>query len=326
MPTQLKTLLAQRLYQAGSFTEDNLDQGEIYTFTPGNIRTNFCGGFCWRAPGSGTAVIEVWGAGGSSARMCCCGVGLPGNAGAYSKKCISVASGCYVTGTIGFACGDASTISFRGCSESTCICWFGNGTNGCICAQGGRGGCSLCSTGSSLYCCYIAAGYCGSNNGLSGSCGTICNKGTSQTFVASAVGGDVNVDGALSCATFYCVAGIATARCCTLMHIPGPGGVWSCVNPPMINHVFGDDSPNAPIPGQGLAGAQYGLGVNSQSGASGMANYCWTSNRPCGCYEATGCVSFMPYGWGAPGIGLCDGIRDNGYRGGMGAVRIRFIS
>lgn len=325
MPTQLRTLLAQRLYQAGTFTEENLDTGEIFTFTPGNVRTNFCGGFCWRAPGTGTAVIEVWGPGGSSARMCCCGFGLPGNAGAYSRKCITVTAGCYVTGVIGFACGDASTIGFRGCSEPTCICWFGSGTSGCICAQGGRGGCSICSTSTGGYCCYIAAGYCGQNFGLSGSCGIICNISPTFTLVASAVGGDVNVNGAISCATFLCNAGIATARCCTVYHVPGPAGVWSCTSPPMINHTFGDEASEGPTPGQGLAGALAALGVHSQSGKSGYASYCYASGRTCGCYEAYGCVAYMPYGWGGPGVGPCADVRDHGYRGGSGAVRIRFF-
>jgi hypothetical protein len=94
----------------------------------------------------------------------------------------------------------------------------------------------------------------------------------------------------------------------------------------MIVHNFGDDAAQAPVSGQGLAGAFAGLGVNAQSGKLGHASYCWIGGRVCGCYEATGCVPFMPYGWGAPGIAVCDSVRDNGYRGGMGAVRIRFIS
>ena len=41
--------------------------------------------FAGELHGGGEATIEMWGAGGSGARMCCCGGGIPGNAAGYPK-------------------------------------------------------------------------------------------------------------------------------------------------------------------------------------------------------------------------------------------------
>jgi hypothetical protein len=105
--------------------EDNLEKGRIWAYTDGNMYSGFCNGFCWRAPAVGKAIIEVWGAAGSGAQMCCCGAGLPGNAPAYVKKCICVCPGNYVCGYIGRSCNNSSSLCFRGCSEATCVRWTG---------------------------------------------------------------------------------------------------------------------------------------------------------------------------------------------------------
>ena len=69
----LKGLLTVR--NPAEMVEDNLETGYIYSWTPGTNYTNFCNGVCWTAKANGTAIIEAWGAGGSGARMCCCGDG-----------------------------------------------------------------------------------------------------------------------------------------------------------------------------------------------------------------------------------------------------------
>ena len=74
----LKGLLTNR--NPAEMVEENLETGYIYVWSPGTNYTNFCNGVCWTAPAAGKAHIEIWGAGGSGARMCCCGDGLPGNA------------------------------------------------------------------------------------------------------------------------------------------------------------------------------------------------------------------------------------------------------
>ena len=123
--SSLKQLLGNR-EQA---FEDNLEKGRIWVFSDGNMYSGFCNNFCWRPPGTGKAVIEIWGAAGSSAEMCCCGAGLEGNPGAYVKKCICVTAANRVCGYVGRSCNNADDLCFRGCSESTCVCWFGCAPN-----------------------------------------------------------------------------------------------------------------------------------------------------------------------------------------------------
>lgn len=331
MPTNLTTLLRQRANQDsfGDRSELGLETGRIFVYAPGNVRTNFCNGFCWKAPGTGCAVIEVWGAGGSSARMCCCGWVMPGNAGAYSRKCITVTSSCYVCGVIGFSCSNADALCCRGCSEATQLCWFGSGTNGCICSQGGRGGCSICFTdgGCGGYCCYRAAGFCSDNANLGTGLGRVCNYGPTACYIACGYGGDVNCCGQFSCITFMCINGFTAGRCCILMHTPGPANVITCGAGSIITHNFGSDMTEAPTPGQGLQGFFVSLSGASRSPTKGSHYaYNWRSDRTCSCYESTGCTPYVPYGFGGPGDGMCDNVRSNGYRGGSGAVRIRFYT
>ena len=168
----LKGLLTVR--NPAEMVEDNLETGYIYSWTPGTNWTNFCNGVCWTAKANGTAIIEIWGAGGSGARMCCCGDGLPGNAGAYVKKTITVETGDTLTGSTGMAC-QAHPLCHSGCSDPTGVCWVtANNGNGCLCARGGYGGKTMCTTGPSLYCCFRAQGFCTvrCNND---NCGMVCN-------------------------------------------------------------------------------------------------------------------------------------------------------
>ena len=330
MPTTLSKLIRQRLNtdQFGDDSVDNLEKGKIFVFSPGNIRTNFCNGFCWKAPGTGCAIIEVWGAGGSASRMACCSASVPGNAGAYSKKCITVTSACYVTGIIGFSCGTDSGY-FRGCSESTRVCWFGSGSDGCICAQGGRAGCGICVTdgGCAPFCCFKSLGYCASNNGMGSGCGTVCNIGAAQSWIACAYGGDFNCCGQPGCTTWYCTRGFPAVRCCLIYHVPGPAGVFGCGAGPIISYSFMDDATPTPIPGAGTYQFMLGLSALTNSPSKGGPRpYQWRSDRMCSCYEAHGCIPYIPYGFGGPGDGTCDNVCSAGTRGGMGAVRIRFYT
>jgi hypothetical protein len=52
-------------------SEENLEKGRIWLFSDGNMIGKYIGCVCWRAPATGTAVIEIWGAGGSSAQISC---------------------------------------------------------------------------------------------------------------------------------------------------------------------------------------------------------------------------------------------------------------
>jgi hypothetical protein len=52
---------------------------------------------------------------------------------------------------------------------------------------------------------------------------------------------------------------------------------------------------------------------------------CWTSARGCNCYEDSQCTSHLPYGIPAISGSPCPGVRDHGWRGGNGALRVTFI-
>jgi hypothetical protein len=53
---------------------------------------------------------------------------------------------------------------------------------------------------------------------------------------------------------------------------------------------------------------------------------CWGNHtRACGCYDFTGCYPFIPAAMGGLPAQPCPDVRDNGYRGGLGLIRINFI-
>ena len=183
---QTKSAIAQ-------ISEENLDKGQVFVFAHGTYTQNFRCQFCWIAPSNGTATIEIWGAGGSASRMCCCGIGIPGNPGAYAKKTVAITSGQCVYGNTGMSCGNASQLCFRGCSCNTGICIQ---NDSCMCAQGGRGGMTPCVNSSgSIFCCFGSTGHCITSTGTG--CGIVCNYG-SGFLIPQAYGGDINCQGQFS--------------------------------------------------------------------------------------------------------------------------------
>ena len=67
--------------------ETNLEKGRIHQYASFPSRQmNQMSMFVGLQSPAGTATIEIWGAGGSGAEMCCCGFGIAGNRGAYSKS------------------------------------------------------------------------------------------------------------------------------------------------------------------------------------------------------------------------------------------------
>jgi len=329
----LSELLQDKLTSAEA--KLNLEKGHIFVFSNGNVEAGYPAMYddtsntvCWHSPGTGQAVIEIWGSGGSAPRMCCCGSGLPGNAAAYSRKIISVDADSYIYGTIGRACRNQD-LCFKGCSEATCICWIGSGQDGCMCAEGGMGGHAYCQTSTtSLYCCYRNGGFCAENGGLSSYCGYVCNLSASKNWIANGYGGDTNCPGRISCLKVYCCgAGTLNIRCRLDYFVPAPAGLYGlgCGHMAMITGE--EDAHHAPLPGMALnniTAPMQILGHSPQRG--GPPSYCWRSDRQCSCYEQYSCIPYMPIGWGAPGLYMCGDIRDTGARGGSGAMRIRFIA
>ncbi len=122
-------LLTQLLGNRELGREDQLEKGRIWVYGDGNEYSGLCNGFCWRAPGCGIVIIEAWGPGGSTGRGCCCGGSVPGNPGAYVRKCICVCPGNYICGGIGRACGGTPEYNRGDDPESVGLCWFGCAPN-----------------------------------------------------------------------------------------------------------------------------------------------------------------------------------------------------
>jgi hypothetical protein len=340
---KLSDLLSTREITAN---QTNLEKGKVWTIT--NTDQYACVlediGFCWQSPGCGTATIEVWGAGGSSAKQCCCSVSMPGNAPAYSKKTIAVFPESNVIAYAGLPCKNDS-LCFRGCSQDSRVVWenardlCGN-TRGCMCSQGGISSHAFCLGDggpgySSPFCCYKDCGFCftqittGSDTGR---CGIICNfgrrclsGGTSGTgdciCLASAFGGDINKQGLFSKMDFRHQN--ATCNCWFTQYIPYAAGVFSEDAGYIVSNMGGD------YPGYNWSGA--GMGMMTQAVTSmssnpngGMAFMPCNNVNACGCYEATGCTHVLAFGLAAPAGQPCGSVRDHAYPGGMGAVRITY--
>lgn len=320
---QLSDLVGR--FRTPQLAEQNLEQGKIYVYYTGTHDANFCNMQCWKAPCSGTVVLEAWGASGSGSRMCCCGIGLPGNPGAYARKTFRVNSNSWVCLYPGNACGNASALCFRGCSVATCltICSTEMSTPCvCICAQGGMAGLSLCLESCSPVTRYAGCNMCYTQIGSTG-CGVICNYGTTFNWQPQAYGGDYNCGGGFSCLiTLNCNA------CC---------GCYFTAAVRTAAGVFGDKQqtfyhkfqPNGNESGWSNGVQSYFLALAGMQHTPTMGQpfyECFMGSQYCGCYEYQGCHVMAPTG--VPGYGgyTCAGIRDHAMRGGHGAVKIKFIA
>ena len=65
----LKSLIPTKNNSFPQVTETNIESGQIYMFQPGPNFQTFNNGICFSPCQSGTAIVEVWGAGGSPGNM-----------------------------------------------------------------------------------------------------------------------------------------------------------------------------------------------------------------------------------------------------------------
>ena len=390
-------LLTQLLGNRELGWEDQLEKGRIWIYGDGNEYTALCNGFCWKPPGCGKVIIEIYGAGGSSGRGCCCGAAIPSNPGSYARKCICVCPANYVCGFVGRACGDTPGHG-RGDPEYVGLCWFGCAPNplfeggnnprvsyaswkgnnpwgwgngdtlgniaqldspgkywsprgcqqqatniccaaghdrGCMCAQGGQSGYFQCTDGGlSAYNCFARTKWCTRQihaREICGmySCGIVC--GVCSDFsnqynmrgIRCAFGGDMNCCGTFSCSRFL--------QC--VNNNPGCAYQYQQATPPMMYSTEGGvytypmdhDSPASPTSGGAVLAQMSGISTLMRSPSHMPFTACWSGARACGCYEAFGCIPMAPAGMGGYPANVCGDVRDHGGRGGMGAVRIRYI-
>lgn len=342
----LSAILGNRV-AAHSTGDANIEKGEIYYYTPGNSFTGFwcnlkdCNGsFCWRAPGCGKAVIEIWGASGSSSRSCCCGAGLPGNPGAYARKIVEFTCDGFVDGCVGMSCGQGDACLCRGVSLPTrvTICHGGGDLRGdtsycnCLCAQGGYAGPTYCINASSNpFCCLVSICYPGTNyDGMGVGCGIVCNirgpSGANCTAKAYGTGERLTLkDGGISCTTF--TACRPNCWCCEMYHVMTSPGIIS-EDGVMMTFMHGGSST---ISNGGMDQAT-GWIPNMLTLASkiptqgnlAMLGFC-NCTYFCACYENDGCFPLVPVGVPAAPANPCANVRTAGRRGGHGAVRIKWL-
>jgi len=312
---------------AFSTNENNMEKGRLFYFSP-LTENSQCSKFTWKSPGSGTARVEIWGAGGSGGKMCCCGGGVGGNPGAYVVKTFTTDSASRVCGCIGISCGNADAMCYRGRSIGSCVCWFGKASEssscGCLCAEGGDGGTTFCSPSGSTYCCFVQSGAFNTTVGVNPAgtawgtgCGIVCNT---KNAVAAAYGGDLNCPGGISCTSFYNCD--SANHCYEHFHMRTPAGVHSTCGGTAIFSADNDSAISVGGTAQYQTSHKYALEAMSRSPSAGMSlSLCYFS-RQCGCYENNGCQTTLPHGHGGAPATTCNSVRDQGQRGGMGAVRI----
>lgn len=320
---KLADLLSTREITSNS---NNLEKGKVWVVTTASmyacVRSD--NGYCWRSPGCGTLLIEMWGAAGGGARMCCCGFGLPGNSPGYVRKLIAVYPDSSICGCPGMSC-NAHSLCFEGCGVPSYLCWSNardlcGFSGGCMCAQGGKGGVSICSTGTGGYCCYVANGFC--NTLIGNGCGIICNH-CSGSHVPCGFGGDIGCCGGFSCVIFK---GTGNALC------PCQTDTVISVAPMVFGEQGGnivftqdDDNEHSQWSGNGYHASAHTLNFMSKWPTGGIPwTVCYTGMQACGCYEALGCHNFMPYGVGGAQAWPCPDVRDHGKRGGHGAIRLTY--
>lgn len=321
----LNSLLGSRNFE---IEEENLEKGRIYVFQPTAQGHPMCCGPRFCAPSNGIAVIEIWGAGGSSGKQCCCATGgFGGNSGAFAKKTVTLSTGAMICGWLGESCRNAGDLCFKGCSEGTCIiydmdcCGNCNSGYGCMCAEGGFGGVALCVNACPAVCCFAQC-FCVTETGAG--CGIVCNvckDGSGR--VAQAYGGDVNCPGRASCVTYY--SNLPWDYCSRSYSMATPYGMYSNQGGMAIH---GSEACNsfAQVSGSTLMQSISAMnGLSRSPGSGGFMTSCWNGTRVCGCYNKQACHYFVPYGVGAPPGQPCCCVRDHGYRGGPSLMRVKWI-
>jgi len=303
---------------------ERLEKGTIWAYSPGTTYTDYCDNVRWCSPGTGVVTLEIWGAGGSGAKMCCCGFGLPGNPGAYSRSVFAVYEGDIVCGRPGRSCNNSDDLCFRGCSESTCVCWTTSNPlscSGCMCAEGGFGGISYCSTTTSGLCCFGKNGF--SVTSCTETCGIACNyRASTPRHIAQAFCGQVNCPGGFSCTMWNCCH---PNRPCAMMYMVRSSPMVYSTDGITVMVPMEENTQHSNWSGQGPFQYLHGMNAASKAPTGGaLETRCWNGGRNCGCYNSHGCMRFYPYGF--PGLppSPCSGVRDHATTGGQGAIRIRF--
>jgi len=350
--TQLLSTRQKAYDLANKSDETNVDRGKVFIYCSGREYNDFVYGFCWQAPNSGKAFVEHWGAGGSVGCQCCCNHSMPGESGAYVGICICFdgTANNYVCGLTGHPCTtNSGGFCWAGCSSATCttICNGDSGTCWCICAQGGTAGLHWCHTGNAHICCAIARNYCitggwnfqvgGTGNGCGWACGRSSQFTPGCAYVYKAGDEAYNdPDVQWDHTRYSCVqtwtCNVSTGSPEYNNHASArPKGLFTKGQTIAFANFKSNGNGSvtgAYTSGQGAIESNWmgaAISHNSPSTQNGMLG-CWTSMQRCNCYEGDACIPFTPAGSGAPYAQGCPDVRNVGHRGGLGMVRIKFVS
>ena len=174
----LRTLLQY----AGGGSGASIDYDTIYIYDPATISNQQNGGTCclYTVPAGNTWFgVELWGAGGSGAGVCCCFGGWAGGSGSYTRKIIGGLAG-GETYTICAGGSGCCTYSTTGCVGYPSYIYDITAATNVACASGGSPGGSRCRH--HISCSYQGCGQhqCGSTCGTMSICGvTGSSKGNS---------------------------------------------------------------------------------------------------------------------------------------------------
>lgn len=348
--TSLATLLRQRA-TSSNLGSERTTAGVVYYKTAAHPTQAYLGyntltspactwyghnEYCWVSPGTGRAVVEMWGPGGMASKMCCCASPqVPPNPGAYVKKTINVDSNSYVCGVLGAS--PSNCIAYnnnlctgggaRPCASMFTLCHI-DGCS-CLCAQGGCNGVVYCMT--NISSCLVAGCF---GNAFDITyindcfCSIICNQKASfgSNTQAVAYGGDINVHGGISsiflrCWNDACFIGGRVENRMAL-----PAGYFTSDSPFYLNYLLNSDCNTFFGFCNAYSGRQQMINaLSSATGHIGAGAYCWNCNLDCTCYEYSG-LTPMPAGFPAPVGVVCPNVRNTGHIGGHGAIKITYLA
>jgi hypothetical protein len=114
--------------------------------------------------------------------------------------------------------------------------------------------------------------------------------------------------------------------CCYIHHTAVSPGIVA-EDGVVLSWVTECDSGVSAATGAGQFQVNYNLNLATKRPTNAhMVTGCWNGNKHCSCYESNGCIRFNPPG--VPGSPMVNGqgdVRGQGFAGGHGMMRIKFI-
>ena len=232
-----------------------------------------CGGdFCFCVPPNTSRLsIQMWGSGGGSGAMCCCGMSPPGINSAYSVTQIDVCPGevfCFCRACSYCCCATNTTIGAPGGNCGSWFCYCGNPNGGDV-AGGDSAIFKVCSPGGDLQCvCMWDCRTCQTFSGYTSACAFAMPS--IKEGQGSALGAELttfNVDTCNECSIQDCGNGwhFCWDTGADDLYIPP---IYGCRIPSLSGNTSSAVAKNILIRGIPTIYPEVGIGVNMQEGFS----------------------------------------------------------